>query len=257
MMRPTHVGDPNLPFEEQWRRVALYFGTRGMQLPNDYLVLDIETDGFSPTQNSILQIGYALVLKGLVKNQGGVYIETPEADLQAYENGFYVRKQKAAGNDGYIKAADVRQHGQPRDQVFALLRRLIEDVMKNFPGSFVVGHNLVGFDQPFIEYFSAKCGQPIAFDKTRLFDTGVMFKANKLGMLPRDGDSLYEFLCHVRDIRAKGVLWSLSTACKELDLEKKHGLDLSQAHDAAADTLFTHYVYQALRDQFAAVAAQT
>ena len=74
-----------------------------------------------------------------------------------------------------------------------------------------------------------------------------MFKANKMGMLPVEGQSLYDFLVRVRETRARGVFWNLTLACQELGLVERHNLDLAAAHDASADVLATHYVYQEMR----------
>lgn len=250
--RPNHVGDPELPYVRQWQMMGLALRTWNMKLPDTYLVIDIETDGLSPAKNNILQVGFVQVINGEVKNANGVFIETPEDDLVSYENGDYVRRKLAEGNEGFIKASDVRAHGVPRALVFQTLKQLIDATMA-LPGALIVGHNLVGFDLAFIETFSRRCaGVEIVFDRNRVFDTSAMFKANKLGMLPADGEPLYDFFCKVHGTIARGVYWRLEVACKELGLAERHQLDLEKAHDAAADTMFTHYVYMALRERMAA-----
>lgn len=270
MMRPTHVGDPELPYERQWELMTEILRTRGMiPLPNTYLVLDIETTGISPARSCILQIGWVQVIDGVIKSQGGVFVATPEDELRAYETGSYVQRKIAEGNEGYVKAADVRRCGAPRAQVFDTLRELYRAMMANFRGSVVIGHNLTGFDIPFIEYHAQKEGFPFKFDHTRVFDTGAAFKANKLGLLPRDDEPVWDFFCRVRDIRAKGVFWRLEIAVKELNVTDRVLADLQRMldamikagsarpetnvqelfHDASADTLATHHVYQELRSR--------
>ena len=246
--RPVHTGDPTLEYSRQWELVGQMMRTRGMNLPNNYLVVDIETTGLSATRDTILQIGILQCLDGEVKRNFGVFIQTPEDTLQQYENSDYVRGKIAEGNEGFIKAADVRQFGVPRSQLVPMFRDLV-DRMLDIPDSVIVGHNLVKFDIPFIEYFTKSIGIPVVFPRERVFDTGAMYKANKLGMLPAEGQNMWEFFLRVANTRARGVKWNLGTACQELGLEEKHNLSLDAAHDASADVLFTHYVYQAIRDR--------
>lgn len=258
MLRPPHVGDSNISYEQHWKLLTEILRTRGMiALPNTYLVLDIETTAVTPASGSIIQLGWVQVIDGVIKSRGGLFISAPEAELQAYENSSYVKQKISEGNTGYVKAADVREHGIPRVQAFSLLHELYSKTMANFAGSIVIGHNLTGFDIPFIEYHSQKEGRAIKFDRTRVFDTGVAFKANKLGLLPRDDEPIWEFFCRVREIRAAGVYWRLEIAVKELGLESvinnfllncnSETPDEIMYHDASTDTLATHFIYQELR----------
>ena len=136
--------------------------------------------------------------------------------------------------------------GISREELIPTVRALIE-AMLAIPGSVIIGHNITGFDLPFIEYFTTKVGCPIKLPRDRIFDTGAMYKANKLGMLPAGGEAMWNFFVKVRDIRARGVLWNLGLAAEELGVVEKYGLDLSGAHDASFDVLITHYVYQEMR----------
>lgn len=215
-------------------------------LPNTYFVLDVETDGLSPTLNNIIQLGFLVCIDGAIASHGAVFIETPEDDLRRYEDSDYVRKKRAEGNTGFVKAADVRAHGVARTRVFDTLRKSIEAVYK--VGGVVVGHNLVGFDLAFVEYFSAKAGTPVQLRRDALFDTGAAFKAEKLGLLPGPDESMYMFFKRVHEKRAAGVYWNLGLAVRETGLIQKHAIDVASAHDAGADVLMTHYLYQHFRD---------
>jgi DNA polymerase III epsilon subunit-like protein len=225
-----------------------------MNLSDSYLVLDIETTSLQPAQGCILQFGWLQCIRAEVTSRGGIFVACPEDELRMYEQGSYVQRQIRDGNDGYVKAADVRQHGVSRPKVYHVLRELLQTTMQ-LPEAVVVGHNLTGFDIPFVEYHMQKEGFPFKFDRERVFDTGAMFKANRLGLLPRDDEPVWDFFCRVRDIRARGVLWNLAFAVREYGLVEKHSIDTSAAHDAAADTLMTHYLYKEMRERFAELAA--
>ncbi len=248
---PAYVGDSSLCSVGQLASLAHIFRMRGMiPLPNNYLVLDIETTALQPAYGYILQLGYALVTDGKIAHNSAIYLETPEAELQAYATGSYVRRQIAAGNEGYVKADDVRKKGVPCQQVLSMLAELIEATMQ-LPNAVIVGHNIAGFDIPFIEHFSARNGVPIKFDRGRVMDTGALFKASKLDMIPPDdgSESLFDWFLRVKNRIAKGVFWRIDVAIDELGLESRFGITKESAHDAGFDTLATHYLYQVLRDK--------
>lgn len=227
------------------RCIGKTIGVCLLTLSNTYIVLDIETDGLAPTLNNILQLGVLVCVDGAVILHSAVFVETPEDDLRRYEGSDYVRKKVAEGNTGFVKAADVRAHGVSRERVFTTLRRLLEGVYK--ADGIVVGHNLVGFDLGFVEYFSAKIGVPVSIRRDALFDTGAAFKAGKLGLTPGPDESMYAFFRRVHEKRAAGVYWNLGLAMRETGLLEKHAVDAASAHDAGADVLMTHYLYQHYR----------
>jgi hypothetical protein len=218
-----------------------------IELPADYLVLDIETDSTIIPSGNILQIGYLQCFDNEIRHAGGVYLQTPEDTLLTYEHGSYVAKQQRLGK-GYVKADDVRRLGIPRDQALPLLRALVEATAR-LPGMMFVGHNMARFDVPFIEHFCNKMGFPFRFPRERIIDTGAFYKSTV--MKPRaqfaEGEQLWEFSLRIANSVTPGVFWALETACQELELDKKHQLDLSKAHTANADALMTHFLYQELR----------
>jgi len=244
-----HVCDPSMPRQTQWTKLAKIVKERSEYVfPNSYLVLDIETDSVRPASGNILQIGHLLCINGEIKSNHAAFVQTDDATLLAYDNNAYVARQKAEGNDGYVKSADVRKHGVDRKIICETLGKLY-DASMGLPNAVVIGHNLSGFDVPFIENFSTRVGAPIKFDRKRIIDTGSLFKANKLGALPADEEPSWNFFARVRGYRAKGVFWRLSLAARDLDITGQLPFSLDSAHDAGADCLITHYVYQAMRDK--------
>lgn len=248
MEGPCWFGDPSLDCASHYGLLAKAAAVQGIQFSNSYLVVDIETTGFRKQADDILQIGALLCIDGTIRHNFGMYIQTPEESLTRYEGSDYVQGKIAEGNEGFIKAADVRKFGVPCEQALSAFKQLVDTTLA-IPNSLIVGHNLIGFDVPFIEGFSARKGCAITFPRERLFDTGAAFKANELRMLPAENQPLWQFFIKVSSVRAKGVKWNLSHVCERFDLVNKHDLDLANAHDAKADTLFTHYVYLALQER--------
>lgn len=217
-----------------------------------YLVLDLETTDVQPTNGTILQVGYLQCIGGKAEKAQSVFLETPEDVLEQYDKGAYVAKCKREGNDGYVKAADVREKGMPRKAVLTAIKELYDSMM-DIPGAILVGHNTCAFDVPFLEYFSARNGVPIKIDKDRVIDTGALFKANKMRLSIDEEQRAWDFFCWVKSIRAKGVFWRLSLAAEELDIASLFpDYDATYAHDAAADCATTHYVYRAMMDKMLA-----
>lgn len=241
------MGDPDLSDSGQWGLVCEWLELRGfIPLPNDYLVIDIETSGLSPYNDLILQFGFLQYINGEIATRGSVYLKTPDVVLDQYDNSNYVLKQKSAGA-GYIDTAVVRERGQDPKEVFALVCQLYRAMCNNIPNFVMIGHNVIGFDVPFLEIQAAKVGVELHFDKTHVFDTGAFFKANALRVAPDSDESIRDFFYRVKDIRAKGVKWNLLFAAKQMGADKYAKEAMDKAHDAEADVLITHFLYQQMR----------
>lgn len=219
-------------------------GYRRIVMPPRRLIIDIETTSLSFVNGHILQIGF-LLRDGDILMHDSLYLRAPEPALVEYENGSYVQRMKAAGNTGYVKADDVRSAGLPPETVFTFLREAMRVCCAH--SGVVAGHNLAGFDIPYIEYQSRKYDVPIEFDRTRVVDTGAIVKAMKLRRIPRDDETDWEFYCRVRDTVAKGVFWNLTTAIDEFRLREKVAMTGEAAHSAHADVFMTDCVYEHIR----------
>ena len=219
-------------------------------ITDTYLVLDIETTGFRPTEDFVLQVGWLFCRNGKIVSNSAVFVATPEDVLHAYDVGDYVTKQISEGNDGYVKSADVRNFGHSASDVFENLKQLCANVMA-IPGACIVGHNFCDFDMPFIECFARKNGVELTFDRNRLFDTGCFFKAHKLGV-EWDGErfeSVYDWFIWIKSIRKRGLKWAVHVCLKDLKLDQKYNLDTAATHDAGFDALCEHYIYEYYREQ--------
>lgn len=211
-----------------------------------YLVLDIETTGIYPAQGHILQIGLYFYSYNTDPIQRTFFIKQPEEVLNAYDNSEYVRKRKEEGNEGYIKSSDVRDFGLSPKVVFKYISKVIELAQQE--RCFIVGHNLITFDIPWLEYHSLKNGFPLKFTKNNIFDTGAVYKALKAGLVPGDEEEPWEFFKRVKDTRIVGLHWNLAHCAREFDLIKED--EASKAHDAQYDVLLTAKLFESLRKQF-------
>ena len=153
--------------------------------PGDYLAFDLETTGFSPTKNDIIQIGIVEVVEGTAACEGESYLMNP-----SYPDFFRVPKEITELTG--ISSMDVSVKGMdPRTLI-----PMISDRLCHSP---IVTHNGIAFDR---RLFNEACGE---YDAMRPWngywlDTAVIYKAMKLAMLPMLGvyDTMVEFAVEVR-----------------------------------------------------------
>ena len=115
-------------------------------------------------------------------------------------------------------------------------------------GFCVVGHN-VKFDCDLLtstwsEYLNS---ETYHFDNACVWDTGSLYKASVLGLLPLPREDLHEFMQRARYKRAPGVKWNVLHCVQALGLVDKHGLEVDKLHGAGYDSYCTHLIMEELR----------
>ena len=231
-------------------------------LPDTYLVFDLETTGFAPESDLILQIGHCLVVDRKVADRQSFLLDwtraAPDRGHWPSRNGQQIRPW-LENRIGQLAEA-FRQQNKPFhttlerlvtegvDPVSTLLdyRSWLEEI--NERHWFLVTHNGYAFDCRFLEAHFDRFGKPLSFRSDNVFDTGAILKAAQLGLALHPGESLQQFATRVHKIRAKGVRWSLSEFAVPLfGLDAKYGLDMARAHDAGTDALTTHFLFEEMR----------
>jgi len=111
-------------------------------------------------------------------------------------------------------------------------------------GLMFMGHNFGAFDRWMIERDATEFAETFRFGDNEFIDTGGLVKASQLAHVEfHPQDTLASFFERVRDIRAKGVRWSLSWCTEQFGLVKQ-GVDISKLHDAGMDARTVHLLYQ-------------
>ena len=228
-----------------------------VEYPRNMLVVDVETTGLEPRDGRIWQVGLYVVRDGQPLpgwERGAAFpLKTPESALLANNYNVEVRTKRrlAAGEpvenaprifdeerEAYL--AECRD-GHDRKEVFTTLASLVRSAATN--GWPIVGHNLAGFDLPFIEYEWARLSIPQKFPECCIVDTGILLKAAQLHSRCMEGETPRAFYSRIKDIRAKGVYFSLSVFCAEYwKIPETYGVDMTQAHDAGFDCWLTSVV---------------
>lgn len=227
---------------------------RGIFFPTSYVVFDTETSGLDDNEDFILQFGCLSVENGIEKDSMSICLDWTNTSLVTYSKlaaRIASTKQRMVKNGKTYRfnPARLKNEGEDPKAVLTAFLNFFETHQRN--GLFFLTHNGFSFDKRMIEgHFRRFLNSSFCFDPTKIIDTGLMEKAKQLSLLPRDDESLPVFYRRVYNVHAKGVRWRLSEHClPKYGLDKKHGLDISCAHDAAFDCRATHFLYQEYLDQ--------
>lgn len=206
-------------------------------IPENVLIVDLETTGLSPHEDLILQIGYCEIKDGqIVANQGIVLDWTRHA---AMDQDWLCRRMQDTGNR-------IRSQGKEYPWTMEVLSKgslplyTLADCLTRLEkrdSISIGGHNIINFDIPFLSaHFHRFLNRSFIFPENAVFDTGAIEKAHQLDMSPRKGESMVDFEHRVVSLKAKGILWSLDRHClPKYNLVKRYNLDVSQQHTAGFD----------------------
>ena len=215
------------------------------QLPDDYLVIDVETSGLHPGNDCIIQVGICPVRGRQPGDWHGIYVQRPGLKLNP----------KVIEVTG-ITEKDLAEKGVPAKMVFAEVFDLFSWYRDK--GFMFVGHNVAGFDCPFFENDLLRNGFKWKFDHSEIIDTGGLVKGAQLETRFREKESLRDYWMRIRNIRARGVFWALDRYCiPTFKLDQKYGVDTKQAHDAGYDCWVTHLLFEEFRTMHERVADAT
>ena len=211
------------------------------RLPNSYLVFDLETSGFNHSPRGgqkpdvVVQVGIAAVNNGELVDRQAVYIKRPPGTMHG-------SALEVTGITDEILA----EQGVEPEGVYPTVVRLLQ--LYRDSGAMFVGHNMIGFDIPFLEADLRRHGFDFEFQRNEYIDTGMMFKAAQTRHSPGVGEDLTAFFSRIRDIHSRSK-WNLRLAVETFGVDIKHGLNMDEAHDAGFDCLATHLLLCTLREQ--------
>jgi len=206
----------------------------GGKLPDNYLVLDFETTGFSPTASRVLSIGYAAVRSRAVANQPVEHLVKHAEEVENPPGAFAVNK---------ITRQMMLDKGVPHKDLFGLL---VEMLMSMRAGrGMVMGHNFAAFDAEFLINEARRAGIMFQFLPNEILDTGILVKAHQLHESIAPGEDLRQFYARISNISSR-VKWGLDYCYVPFGLDKLLP-PRGQAHGAGDDCLRTHYVFERLR----------
>lgn len=204
------------------------------ELPDSYLVLDVETTGFNWHRGDVVvQLGFAAVRDRELVDSGGFYLDPGKREMSA-----------GAAEVTGLETDFLRAVGMQREEAYRYLLPMLQ--LYRDGNCMFVGHNFQKFDGPFLNYEFEKAGIEFQFDPREVVDTGMFFKATQLSTVPARDETLSAFFTRVADTRSR-VKWNLAHAIKHFKVDKIHDINLDDAHDAGVDCRLTHLLLEELR----------
>lgn len=191
-----------------------------------FAVFDLETTGFSPTEDEIIQIAWVVVMHGTIIGSNSYVVKATEKEVS----------EDITRLTG-LTQSDV-DHGAAVDSVLSAFAY----GTKGLP---LIGHNVFRFDALFLEEVFAKFPEAApGIDKGRYIDTAALYKGLKLGIDTKSMGSHQEYARTVLGRRVPGLKYNLQACCAGLDI------DVSEIrfHEALGDVRATLAVYQKLTE---------
>lgn len=203
-----------------------------MDLPNKYIVWDLETSGLDARADKILEVGAMLVQDGEITWKNSWLIKHP--DFQPSE--------KITEITG-ITPELLEKEGLDRDYVMDQFMELLDNHIES-DRIYNLTHNGYRFDLPFL--FNAFTPEQLEKYRKPLtigcMDSAVLYKARELGIARGAEESFVHFAARVMSIRKFGLKYNVAHCCNVL------GIDTSTAtfHRALGDVMLTNEIYKKL-----------
>ena len=242
-------------------------GSSDLQLPANYLVLDLETTGLEAGSSYIWNIGLFSVLDGKPQHASNcgenLYLAyAPEIIATAI---FEINRRRAnilgiseANVDLETRVCDAAYYKVEQQFVNEVtakgkdpkqILQYVFDVIELYTGNGwpLVGQNFTSFDLQHLAYTAARHGLKFNVPYERLIDTGLLIKSAFLGRNFACNENCQEFYTRIKEERAKGVFYGLEKFCiPHWRLDQKYFVDVNQIHGAGMDTWITSLVLKEL-----------
>jgi len=204
------------------------------------LIYDFETDGFSHTYNRPIQVAVLKIL--------------PDGNWYTYDSLIKRRKDAKRLDRIVINQKELDENPEAEIKTIASLTGItdeqiekdgyeIEDVFKNLHELFndgkniIVGHNIVKFDNRFLNHRLNKYGYP-SIPVGICYDTAGQLKAEKLGLVKYDSQTWEEFHNGALNVRMKGLTYNMGAALEHYEIVER-----KERHKADVDVEYTYYVF--------------
>ncbi len=227
--------------------------SRHFEFPDTYLVLDVETTGFSRSLDFIIDAGWAVVKDNQIVNQTSLLLDWSRIpNVDHYHIQSQLRRQAAdyakIGRPHYYPWERLCAEGEhPLEVLHAYAQLIYEHIMNS--NSMIVGHGLWRFDRGVIDSHTTRFlqGYLLPWQMHTIFDTGLLEKAAQTGRSPYPTETLDEWLKRTNNANAK-VKWNLEHHCvPKYKLIDRYQVDMRLMHTAGFDCVLIHYLLDTYR----------
>jgi DNA polymerase III epsilon subunit-like protein len=235
---------------------ALFGGT----WPTSMCCVDLETSGFSPERDVIVEWGHVLVDNGKIVDRLSLVIDWTDhpvvpmhwlsSRLRSVRQGM-----ELAGKRYHHSIERMRAEGVKPDQALPFINEFVQTIKKR--GVIFVGHNIV-FEEKML------CANFLGFNITRdgfsfgdngFLDTEGIEKASQAltnpRMYPRSGDTLRDYFHRVKYTNIAGLKSNLDDHCSDKYGFAKHGVRREDMHAAEVDAYCSYLLMEAFRSMIA------
>jgi len=231
----------------------------GGRFPQSYLCFDTEFTGNSQQSDLVMEIGHVIVENNVVVDQGSFVLNWYAADIDAGWLDYKLSSLRSViGASWRLNASLVKEKGHDPLRVLRFYHDLFDAWKKR--GLPFVAQNGVWADEKMIRSnFKRFLNKNFELPSSGYFDTGVLFKANRVWepdspfkaykniVFPVAGESLRDYFIRIAGVRISGLKWNMSAILDFYKLTEKHAIDVGQLHGAAFDAMCVHHIMQHYR----------
>lgn len=217
--------------------------------PTNYLVLDTETTGFSPTKDFIIDAGWCVVKNNEIVHQQNLLIDwskLPTVDHEFIQQQL-LRQATHYARDGrphYYPWERLKEEGEHPLQVLHAYAQLIYEHIQH-PDSLIIGHGFWRFDRKMIDSHTQRFleNYTLPWRLNSIFDTGLLEKAAQMNKPPWENESLDEWLRRVSNANSKGVKYNMERHCvPKYRLAERYDIDMRLMHTAGFDCVLIYHL---------------
>tara|TARA_R110002051_G_scaffold61354_3_gene112514 strand:+ start:30261 stop:31220 length:960 start_codon:yes stop_codon:yes gene_type:complete len=235
----------------------------GTEFPRSYLCVDTEFTGSNEQDDLILEIGHTMIEDGKIVDELNVVLDWyPTKHVQESWLDYKLNTMRHNVGTGWrLTPAVVRQEGMDPIKALKFYYKLFAAwSARGLP--FVAQNGMTADERLLRGNFNRFLGKPFAFPENGYFDTGGLYKANRIWsssednlmavrgtMLPHRSDTLKAYFHRVIYTRCAGVKWNMKAILDEYNLREKHKLRDDQFHTAGFDSKCLHYIMEEFRKE--------
>ena len=203
------------------------------KVPDNYIVVDTETNGPPNSEVRVIQLGWCVVTNRVLTSSGYTNL---------YSEGMTMT-EKAQSIHG-LSLDHLRETGSDPSLIFSTFRDTLQVFVED-GGYALVGQNLVGFDAGVLmaEFDRHHC-KNFVFNAVPIVDVGVSYKAYQLSNVRAYGESFWSYYRRIQSIRAKDVKWNIKYCMEMFNVES----DPKQLHNAEFDCICVQMLLEKMRE---------